>query len=105
MRYDQPFREPAVSREYGAKGRPDNSGPDRGWSMRRDPAGQWWLGERAMPRQGGRYDTEYEAFSRMNRPRFTPVGGMYGPISGSYVRGVPRPVREPTRFSDWTRWF
>lgn len=68
----------------------------------------WWLGEREMERQGlrGRYDENFRRFSEENRPRFSPVGGMYPPMGGRFAAGnAPRPLREHGHFSDWTRWF
>ena len=91
--YDAPFR----------SARPD-AGP------RAAPYGgdYWLLGERELLRQGyrDRYDDAYRRFDERARPRYSPVGGMY-PATGGYRSGpdLPRPVRENTRFSDWTRWF
>lgn len=68
----------------------------------------WWLGERELERRGmiGGYDEAYRRFGDMHRPRYSPVGGMYGSVGGGYAMGrAPRPLREPTWFSDWTRWF
>lgn len=68
----------------------------------------WWLGEHELDRQGihTHYDEAYRRFDRMNHPRFSPVGGMYPAWGGEYsARRPPRAIREPTRFSDWTRWF
>jgi hypothetical protein len=68
----------------------------------------WWLGEREMERRGRRraYDESYRRFAEAHRPRFSPVGGMQPAMGGGYLtRRGPRPLREPTRFSDWTRWF
>lgn len=68
----------------------------------------WWLGEHEL-RRGGyqpRYDEAYQRFDRESHPRFTPVGGMYGAMGGRYAYSrPPRPLREDTWFSDWTRWF
>jgi hypothetical protein len=112
MRYD--------SRDFGRRGRgprtdigsrPEQEGRS-GW--RDDVAGKgyggdyWWLGERELRRRGfaSRYDSRYRDRPRAYRPRFSPVGGMYGPVGGMSTRGQPpRPLSEPTRFSDWTRWF
>lgn len=65
----------------------------------------WWMGERAYPRDRG-YDPEYRRFDRENRPQYSPIGGMYHAMGGEYRYGrPPRPLREDTWFSDWTRWF
>ena len=67
----------------------------------------WWIGEHATrggaPMSG--YDDDYSTFDRLARPRYSPVGGMYHAMGGTYSRRPPRPLREPTRFSEWTRWF
>src|SRR5690606_3435932 len=70
-------------------------------------ADYWWLGERAFDRyaRDASYDESYRRFSATHHPRFTPVGGMYPAIGGYYAAHRPRPLREPTWFSDWTRWF
>jgi hypothetical protein len=93
----------------GAYGGPSPADPHPRHASRR-PYGvdYWWLGEREVQRQGyaSAYDEAYRRFSAATRPRFSPVGGMYPAVSGSYTaRRWPRPLREPTRFSDWTRWF
>jgi hypothetical protein len=114
MRYD--------SRDFGRRGRgPRTEYPgsnpehqDRGGGRRDDVAGTgyggdyWWLGERELRRRGfaSRYDSRYRDGPGAYRPRFSPVGGMYGPVGGMSARGrPPRPLAEPTRFSEWTRWF
>lgn len=102
--------------------RPRGGHYDRGYpgydshyrGARRDPratpyGGDYWLlGERELLRQGyrDRYDDAYRRFDERTRPRYSPVGGMY-PAAGGYRSGpaLPRPLRENTRFSDWTRWF
>ncbi len=71
-------------------------------------ADYWWLGEREMERQGHHtpYDAGYVRFQDETHPRFSPVGGMYPPMGGSYARRrPPRPLRESMHFSDWTHWF
>jgi hypothetical protein len=81
---------------------------DRPMSRRGGYGGDyWWLGEREMERQGNRatYDEAYRRFSERYRPRFSPVGGMHPATSGRYASRPPRALREPTWFSDWTRWF
>lgn len=68
----------------------------------------WWLGEHELRRQGrlGRYDRAYADFDRHSHPRYSPVGGTYPAMGGSYAyHRPPRPLREDTWFSDWTRWF
>ena len=68
----------------------------------------WWLGEHEYSRRPGfhRYDAAFERFDREHHPRFSPVGGMYGPMGGEYThRRPPRELRDDTWFSDWTRWF
>ena len=68
----------------------------------------WWIGEHALGREGqsGRYDDRYQRFDRESHPRYSPVGGMYHAMGGQYMYDrAPRPLREDTWFSDWTRWF
>jgi hypothetical protein len=68
----------------------------------------WWLGEHALgrSRNSGNYDRSYQRFSEEHHPRFSPVGGMYPAVGGRFMRGeLPRPLRDSTWFSDWTRWF
>lgn len=68
----------------------------------------WWLGEHELRRRGAlnRYDEAYARFDREWHPRYSPVGGTYGAMGGSYAyRRPPRPLRDDTWFSDWTRWF
>ncbi len=95
----------------GYRGSRGPSGP-RGNAPRQQSPGYggdyWLLGEREFIRQGyrDRYDEAYRRFDARNQPRYSPVGGMYGG-AGTYRGGrdLPRPIRENTRFSDWTRWF
>lgn len=68
----------------------------------------WWLGEHELRRQGrfGGYDEAYERFDRESHPRYSPVGGTYNAMGGRYAYNrPPRPLRDDTWFSDWTRWF
>ena len=109
------------NRDFGyGGGRPD-MGPPRGrWEYdrgyRRHPQSSsggygrdyWWIGEREMQRNAGpaSYDDSYRRFSRQTRPRFSPVGGMYGPVGGwTMVGNAPEPLREYRHFNEWTRWF
>ena len=88
----------------GGYGRPQSSGP-RPASYSRD---YWWLGEHELRRQGslGSYDRYYTEFDRQAHPRYSPVGGTYAAMGGRYAyHRPPRPLREDTWFSDWTRWF
>ena len=81
----------------GSGGRP--SGYDRDY---------WWLGEHELRRRGQleRYDEAYERFDRETHPRYSPVGGTYSAMGGRYAyHRPPRPLRDDTWFSDWTRWF
>lgn len=67
---------------------------------------EWWLGGHHPGRYDEEYDRAYQEFDRQNRPRFSPVGGTYAAMGGQYqYRRAPRPLREDTWFSDWTRWF
>lgn len=99
-------------RERGRYGRdfeaPRGYGRDFG-ARRGHGRDDWWIGEHAMPR-GGRnpYDAAYgeEGDGERWHPRFSPVGGMYPSMGGRYAfQRAPRPLREPMRFSEWTRWF
>lgn len=115
-RYDRPMRgrSPRYESQYGqgrygsefGQGR-YGSRYDRGLRPRRERPDYWWIGEHAT--QAGNsslaYDDEYATFGRLTRPRYSPVGGMYQGMGGRYMRHTPRPLREPMRFSDWTRWF
>lgn len=39
-------------------------------------------------------------------PRYSPVGGTYAPMGGSYLAGrTPRPLADSRWTSEWTRWF
>jgi hypothetical protein len=75
----------------------------------RDSGGDyWWLGEHELRRRGVReeYDEAFRRFDEENHPRYSPVGGNYHAMGGSYqYRRPPGPLREETWFSDWTRWF
>lgn len=97
-----------------ARGFRDRSGDPRSDARRRREeryaADYWWLGEHALGH--GRYgsdfadDERFRRFSQRTRPHYSPVGGMYPPMGGSYLKDrTPGPLRESTRFSDWTRWF
>jgi hypothetical protein len=106
------FRQGGYHRSDGMAGRPwpGRYGADFDPQRQQGYGGDyWWMGERAMPRQGrGRtgYDQGYREFSERNRPRFSPVGGMHNAMGGDYAAGrAPRPLRENTWFSEWTRWF
>jgi hypothetical protein len=115
MRYDTYIRARSPGWRHQGYSRVWNRQPDigdaRGYWNRTYPgrsSDYWWLGERELDRQGffSKYDEEYRRFSEDHHPLFTPVAGMYPPIGGNFVRErLPRPLREPTRFSDWTRWF
>lgn len=93
--------------DYG-RGRGSRYGGEygtRGQQPRRYGGDYWWLGERAFP-QPASYDDAYRDFDREHHPRISPVGGMYHAMGGEYgYRRPPRPLREETWFSDWTRWF
>lgn len=40
------------------------------------------------------------------RPRYSPVGGTYAPLGGSYLAGrLPRPLQDARWTSERTRWF
>ena len=68
----------------------------------------WWLGEHEMRRNPRfhQYDRGYERFDDRNHPHYSPVGGAYGAMGGEYAyHRPPRPLRDDTWFSDWTRWF
>lgn len=68
----------------------------------------WWIGEHALGPEGrsSQYDDRYQRFDRESHPRYSPVGGMYHAMGGQYAYNrAPRPLREDTWFSDWTRWF
>jgi hypothetical protein len=68
----------------------------------------WWLGEHELNRQGyfDRPDRAFAEFDRHAHPRYSPVGGTYAAMGGSYAyHRPPRPLREDSWFSDWTRWF
>lgn len=108
------------NRDFGQGGGPRDMGPprgrpgyDRGYRAGSPSSGgygrdYWWIGERAMQRQGRPvgYDQSYRRFSRQTRPRFSPVGGMYGPVGGWTMAGnTPEPLREYRHFNEWTRWF
>jgi hypothetical protein len=108
MRYDRGYRDRSrqeLGTRYGGRGG-GRSGEfeGRGGGYGRD---YWWLGEHELERQGYRpsYDEAYRRFDERTHPRYSPVGGMYGPMGGSYVRRAPGPLRDPRRFSEWTRWF
>lgn len=67
---------------------------------------EWWLGGHHPGRYDETYDRAYQEFDQQNRPRYSPVGGTYSAMGGSYrYRGAPRPLRDDMWFSDWTRWF
>lgn len=110
MRYDHEFGDPRDRRYGGRRGAGPRNHPfyydpvPRGRHARPD---YWWIGEHAMEpgHAMGRYDDQYADFGRMNRPHYSPVGGMYHGTGGRFARRTPRPIREPSRFSDWTRWF
>ena len=92
--------------------RPRGGGYDdpyrRGYRSGGGPAGadEWWLGGHHPGRYDREYDRAYQEFDRMNRPRYSPVGGNYHAMGGSYMYGrPPRPLRDDMWFSDWTRWF
>jgi len=94
-----PGRRPEGAYRYGA-------GFDRG----PNPAERdlWWLGEREMrgQRSASSYDDRYGRFSAETHPLYSPIGGMHPAMGGEHAaRRPPRPLRENTWFSDWTRWF
>lgn len=112
-RYDTGWREQRF--QGGGRGFHDDQGADRysGERKRREERyaeDYWWLGEHALGH--GRYgsdfadDERFRRFSQRTRPRYSPVGGMYPPMGGSFLEDrTPGPLRESTRFSEWTRWF
>ena len=74
----------------------------RAWRRQLEPA----LDE--LRRRGaiGPYDRGYQEFDRQSHPRYSPIGGTYPAMGGRYAyHRPPRPLREDTWFSDWTRWF
>lgn len=74
--------------------------------MQRGARDEWWLGGHRAGRYDQEYDRAYREFDRANRPHFSPVGGNYHAMGGTYMYGrPPRPLREDMWFSDWTRWF
>ena len=111
--YDRGYRgEPPYERPWTGAYRPGFQGgssgiPNRS-SGRRYGGDYWWLGEREMIRNSPptHYDEAYRRFNAESHPRYSPVGGNYPAMGGSYAYGrPPRPLREETWFSDWTRWF
>jgi hypothetical protein len=111
MRYDNGYGYGGGRTRSGSRGDAGEMRYGRGGGEpRRPPYGRdyWWLGEREMERHAGAqgYDDAYRRFSESHHPRFTPVGGMYPAMGGSYsTHRPPRPLREPMWFSEWTRWF
>jgi hypothetical protein len=110
--YDAPMRGGYAGPAQDPQMRGGMSGGAYDQGMRRSSGGYgwdyWWIGERAMPqpRYGADYDRAYRNFDESHRPRFSPVGGMYPHVGNGYAPGsMPRPIREGTWFSDWTRWF
>lgn len=95
MREYRPRRRPSPQRS-----RP-RGGYDQGYG--RD---YWWIGEQAMRGRGPEpsYDARFRRFDKSHHPRYSPVGGMY-PMGSRPMQGPPPPLREPHRFSQWTRWF
>ena len=87
------------------------AGRGRSSGMGRDPrygGDYWWLGEhyqRSLGHSQG-YDRGYADARFADRPRYSPVGGMYHAMGGSYLqRRAPHQLRDPRWFSEWTRWF
>lgn len=60
-------------------------------------------------RGGGRgYAREFQNEGRPEdyHPRYSPVGGTYAPLGGSYLAGrLPRPLQDARWTSERTRWF
>jgi hypothetical protein len=66
----------------------------------------WWLGGHHPGRYDEAYDRAFREFDERHHPRYSPVGGTYHAMGGSYqYRRPPRPLRDDMWFSDWTRWF
>ena len=88
--------------DYGYRG--DRGG--QGGGRRQGQRDEWWLGGHHPGRYDTDYDRQYQEFDRSSRPQYSPVGGNYHAMGGSYMYGrPPRPLREDMWFSDWTRWF
>lgn len=104
--YDRSFQRPGVGGyrggyQGGSGGIPTGGHPSGG----RD---YWWIGEHAYGRSDvdRGYDARFRAFDRDTHPRYSPVGGMHAAMGGEYrYRQPPRPLRDDTWFSEWTRWF
>lgn len=82
------------------------------WSASRPPETRgghrddWWLGGHHPGRYDESYDRAFREFDERHHPRYSPVGGTYHAMGGSYqYRRPPRPLRDDMWFSDWTRWF
>lgn len=87
----------------GSGGIPTGPTPRGGGYGGRD---SWWTGGPDRGRETSSYDRAYLEFHERSHPRYSPVGGNYHAMGGSYTRGrMPRPLREDQWFSDWTRWF
>lgn len=98
----RPLRAQGGPSPYDREFRPGAGAP------RRYGGDYWWIGEHEFRGRDrpGTYDEAYRRFSKEHHPRFSPVGGMYPSMGGRYAtEGPPRPLREYTHFSDWTRWF
>ena len=64
--------------------------------------------DRPMRGGGGGYDLPFRNQGRPEdyHPHYSPVGGTYAPMGGSYLAGhVPRPLADSRWTSEWTRWF
>lgn len=112
--YDRGYRgyDRGYERPWTGGYRPGYQGGSSGIPTRtsapRSGGDYWWLGEREMIRNGPppHYDEAYRRFNAQTHPRFSPVGGTYHAMGGRFMYDrPPRPLREDTWFSDWTRWF
>lgn len=95
--YDRPHGRPAPFQ--GGPRRPDARNGMYDSEFRPAPGPMW-----ARPRQPRGYDRMYRG-GRRPPGGYSPVGGMSHGIGGRPLRDVPRPMREPARFSEWTRYF
>ncbi len=81
----------------------------RGGGYGRDFRGGSSRGYDQELRGGGRgYAREFQNEGRPEDypPRYSPVGGTYAPLGGSYLAGrLPRPLQDARWTSERTRWF
>ncbi|MEX2570847.1 MAG: hypothetical protein WD737_06040 [Gemmatimonadota bacterium] len=108
---DRPYRsyrgpEGSTGYDAGYRGRRRRGFDRRAAGPNRYQGDYWWLGEREMDRRGqsGSYDEAYRRFDHLAHPHYSPIGGMQAGV-GSGPLPRRRPLRDSTRFSDWTRWF